>query len=136
MAFRSFFQADDGNYKGMSPFLPTRKLFSVHFSVINYLSGRRNLFAYKLEGFVQDWFYSRQIISSRLSPIPSARRGNMYQAKSLGNNNGQAAESLPDRIFVHITLCGIRTWWAKMLYVLFYIFMDLLTFYFNVRAKY
>lgn len=72
-----FFQADDGKLLGMS-FPSNRKLFSVHFSVINYLSGRRNLFAYKLEGFDEDWIYSRQIVPSRGVAYSNLPPGNMY----------------------------------------------------------
>ena len=50
-----FFQAENGRLLGMT-FPSNMKLFSVRFSVINYLSGRRNLFAYKLEGFDDVWF--------------------------------------------------------------------------------
>lgn len=129
-----FFQADDGKLLGMS-FPSNRKLFSVHFSVINYLSGRRNLFAYKLEGFDEDWIYSRQIVPSRgvaYSNLPPGKY--VFKVKAC-NNNGRWSLT-PTEFFVHITPMWYQTWWAKMLYVLFTLGGLTFIFYFFIaRAK-
>lgn len=101
-----YFQTDNGKLLGMS-FPSNRKLFSIHFSVINYLSGKRNLFAYKLEGFDEDWVYAGQGSPQRnvtYSNLPPGKYTFMVKAC---NNNGRWSVA-PTEFFVHIIRCGIR----------------------------
>lgn len=129
-----YFQENDGKLLGMS-FPSSRKLFSIHFSVINYLSGRRNIFAYKLEGFDEEWVYSGQTASPRsvtYSNLPPGKY--IFKVKSC-NNNGRWSIA-PTEFFVDITPMWYQTWWAKTLYVL--LVLGGLTFIFYVfiaRAK-
>ncbi len=129
-----YFQTDNGKLLGMS-FPSNRKLFSIHFSVINYLSGKRNLFAYKLEGFDEDWVYAGQGSPQRnvtYSNLPPGKYTFMVKAC---NNNGRWSVA-PTEFFVHIIPMWYQTWWAKMLYVLFTLGGLAFIFYFFIaRAK-
>lgn len=111
-----YFQASNGRLLGMS-FPSSRKLFSIHFSVINYLSGRRNLFAYKLEGFDEDWVYSAQAISLRGATYSNLPPGKYVFKVKACNNNGRW-NNTPTEFFVHITPMWYQTWWAKTIYIL------------------
>ena len=130
----NFFQAENGRLLGMT-FPANMKLFSIRFSVINYLSGRRNLFAYKLEGFDDDWIYSAQAISTRganYSNLPPGKY--IFKVKSC-NNNGRWNET-PAEFFVHITPMWYQTWWAKTLFVILTLgILILIVYFFIARAK-
>ena len=129
-----YFQTNNGKLLGMS-FPSNRKLFSVHFSVINYLSGRRNLFAYKLEGFDEDWVYAGQGGSPRSVTYSNLSPGKYTFMVKACNNNGRWSVT-PTEFFVHITPMWYQTWWAKMLYVLFTLGGLTFIFYFFIaRAK-
>lgn len=129
-----YFQENNGKLLGMS-FPSNRKLFSIHFSVINYLSGRRNLFAYKLEGFDEDWVYSGQALSSKnvtYSNLPPGKYTFMVKAC---NNNGRWSVT-PTEFFVHITPMWYQTWWAKTLYVILVLGgLVFIIYFFIARAK-
>lgn len=109
-----YFQASNGRLLGMS-FPSNRKLFSIRFSVINYLSGRRNLFAYKLEGFDEDWVSSAQAISQRGATYSNLPPGKYIFKVRACNNNGRWSLT-PTEFFVHITPMWYQTWWAETLF--------------------
>ncbi len=111
-----YFQASNGRLLGMS-FPSNRKLFSIRFSVINYLSGKRNLFAYKLEGFDEDWVSSAQAISQRGATYSNLPPGKYIFKVKACNNNGRWSLT-PTEFFVHITPMWYQTWWAKTLFFL------------------
>lgn len=110
-----YFQASNGRLLGMS-FPSNRKLFSIRFSVINYLSGRRNLFAYKLEGFDEDWVSSAQAISQRGATYSNLPPGKYIFKVRACNNNGRWSLT-PTEFFVHITPMWYQTWWAETLFL-------------------
>lgn len=129
-----FFQAENGRLLGMT-FPSNMKLFSIRFSVINYLSGRRNLFAYKLEGFDDDWIYSAQAISMRGANYSNLPPGKYIFKVKACNNNGRWNET-PAEFFVHITPMWYQTWWAKTIFVLLIVgILVLVVYFFIARAK-
>lgn len=129
-----YFQASNGKLLGMT-FPSNRKLFSIHFSVINYLSGRRNLFAYKLEGFDEDWNYATQGMSNRNATYSNLPPGEYIFKVKACNNNGRWSTT-PTEFFVHITPMWYQTWWAKTLYaVLFLGGLAFIIYFFIARAK-
>ena len=109
-------QSENGHLLGMT-FPSNLKLFNIRFSVINYLSGRRNLFAYKLEGFDDDWIYSGQAVSTRGATYSNLPPGDYVFKVKACNNNGRWNDT-PSEFFVHITPMWYQTWWAKTLFVL------------------
>lgn len=129
-----YFQASNGRLLGMS-FPSNRKLFSIRFSVINYLSGRRNLFAYKLEGFDEDWVSSAQAISQRGATYSNLPPGKYIFKVKACNNNGRWSLS-PSEFFVHITPMWYQTWWAKSIFILLILGgIAFILYFFIARAK-
>lgn len=129
-----FYQDPSGKLLGIS-FPSNLKAFNIRFSVINYLSGKRNMFAYKLEGFDTDWVYSTQALSTRgvnYSNLPPGKY--IFKVKAC-NDNGQWSES-PTEFFVHILPVWYQTWWAKTLLVLFVLgILVFVVYFYIVRAK-
>lgn len=129
-----YFQASNGRLLGMS-FPSNRKLFSIRFSVINYLSGRRNLFAYKLEGFDEDWVSSAQAISQRGATYSNLPPGKYIFKVRACNNNGRWSLT-PTEFFVHITPMWYQTWWAKSIFILLILGgIAFILYFFIARAK-
>lgn len=129
-----YFQASNGRLLGMS-FPSNRKLFSIRFSVINYLSGRRNLFAYKLEGFDEDWVSSAQAISQRGATYSNLPPGKYIFKVKACNNNGRWSLT-PTEFFVHITPMWYQTWWAESLFILLIVGgIAFILYFFIARAK-
>lgn len=129
-----FFQARNGKLLGIS-FPSNRKLFSIHFSVINYLSGKRNLFAYKLEGFDKDWIHSTQALHLRGASYFNLPPGEYIFKVKVCNNNGQWS-IMPTDFFVHITPMWYQTWWAKTISVLLILGgLAFIVYFFIARAK-
>ena len=129
-----YFQASNGKLLGMS-FPANRKTFSIRFSVINYLSGRRNLFAYQLEGFDDNWISSAQAISQRGVTYSNLPPGKYTFRVKACNNNGRWSLT-PTEFFVHITPMWYQTWWAKTLYVLLTLGgIAFILYFFIARAK-
>lgn len=129
-----FYQDERGKLLGMS-FPSNQKLFNIRFSVINYLSGKRNMFAYKLEGFDTDWTYSTQLMSIRGATYSNLPYGDYVFKVKACNDNGQWSETATE-FFVRILPMWYQTWWAKTLFTL--LAMSLLVFivYFYIaRAK-
>lgn len=110
-----YFQDEQGRMLGMS-FPSSMKIFNIRFAVINYLSGKRNQFAYKLEGFDEDWNYSKQVFFSRASYSNLEPGRYVFKVKAC-NNNGKWSEATTE-FFVEITPVWYQTWWAKTLFVL------------------
>lgn len=76
-------QNNNGNLTSAS-FSSKQKVFSIDFTVVNYVSHKKNLFAYKLEGFEDDWATTanRSVTYSNLPP------GNYTFWLKSCNNNG------------------------------------------------
>lgn len=129
-----YFQASNGKLLGIS-FPSNRKLFSIRFSVINYLSGRRNLFAYKLEGFDEDWIYSTNAAAPRGATYSNLPPGKYVFKVKACNNNGRWSLS-PTEFFVHITPMWYQTWWAETLFFLLILGgIAFIIYFFIARAK-
>lgn len=130
----NYFQASNGRLLGMS-FPSNRKMFNIRFSVINYLSGKRDLFAYKLEGFDEDWAYSVQTTSAPGATYSNLPPGNYIFKVKACNNNGRWSIT-PTEFFVHITPMWYQTWWAKTLYVVFIVGgLAFIVYFFIAREK-
>ncbi len=128
------FWESNGKLMGMS-FPSNRKLFSINFSVINYLSGKRNQFAYKLEGFDEDWIYSSQAISTRSATYSNLPPGKYIFKVKACNNNGRWSTT-PTEFFVHITPMWHQTWWAKLLFTVLTLgVLSFIVYFFIARAK-
>lgn len=105
--------------------------FNIQYTVSNYLSGKRNAFAYMLEGFDRDWNYTTERNISYSNLLPGKY---LFKVKAC-NNNGRWCDA-PTEFLIHITPMWYQTWIAEILFIL--LFLGLVTFVvysFIARAK-
>ena len=105
--------------------------FNIQYTVSNYLSGKRNEFAYQLEGFDKGWNYTseRNISYSNLPPGKY-----IFKVKAC-NNNGKWCDT-PTEFLVHITPMWYQTWMAKAIFaILFLALVAFIVYFFITRAK-
>ena len=109
-------QTKDGRLTKLSlPFI--QKQFSIHFSTINYLADKRNLFAYRLKGFDDNWIYLSQAAMPRMATYSNLSPGTyLFQVKAC-NNSGEWSSEVTG-FEVEILPMWYQTWWAKSIYVL------------------
>lgn len=119
-----------GNLKSISfPF--SLRQFNIQYTVSNYLSGKRNEFAYQLEGFDKGWNYTsdRNVSYSNLSPGKY-----IFKVKAC-NNNGKWCDT-PTEFLVHITPMWYQTWIAKTVFTLCFLGLAaFIVYFFIARAK-
>jgi len=105
--------------------------FNIQYTVSNYLSGKRNDFAYKLEGFDKDWNYTSERNISYSNLLPGKY---IFKVKAC-NNNGKWCD-VPTEFLVHITPMWYQTWIAKMFFTLLFLGLAVFIVYFFIaRAK-
>jgi len=88
--------------------------FGLKFVVPNYLSGKdNNLFAYKLEGFDKDWYYTKntEVNYSNLSP------GSYKFVVKSANNSGKWCDK-PTELIIEILPRWYQTWYVRLLSVI------------------
>lgn len=128
-----YYQDEKGKMLGMS-FLSNLKVFNIRFAVINYLSGKRNQFAYKLEGFDDDWNYSKQVFFARANYSNLSPGKYVFKVKAC-NNNGKWSDATTE-FFVDIIPMWYQTWWAKTLFTLFILGgLTFIVYFFVARAR-
>jgi len=89
-------------------------VFGLKFTAPNYLSGKdNNLFAYKLEGFDIDWYYTKNtdVGYSNLSP------GTYKFIVKAANNSGKWCDE-PAELIIEILPEWYQTWFVKVLLLL------------------
>ncbi|MDE7443003.1 MAG: response regulator, partial [Muribaculaceae bacterium] len=89
--------------------------FAVSFVVSNYIAGKHNTFAYKLDGYDDTWYRQNDIRPVSYSNLPAGNYTFMVKA---ANNDGIWNE---DAAMLNIRILPVwyRTWWAITLFVLF-----------------
>ncbi|MGI9543999.1 MAG: two-component regulator propeller domain-containing protein, partial [Cyclobacteriaceae bacterium] len=95
-----------------------QSVFSFEFVALNYTHPEKNQYAYKLEGFDQDWQYlgNRNFITfTNLDP-------GAYNLRVKGSNNDGVWNEEGAAIALVITPPWWRTWWAYLLYALVSLF--------------
>lgn len=92
-------------------FTADQDIFTVDFVALNYIKPERNKYAYKLEGFEDDW--------NEVS-IPSATYTNLpagtYHLLVKGSNNDGYWNTNPARLEIRVLPPLWKTWWAYLLY--------------------
>ncbi|MFQ5583372.1 MAG: two-component regulator propeller domain-containing protein, partial [Calditrichia bacterium] len=89
-------------------------VFSFEFAALNYTVPQKNLYAYKMEGFDEDWVYSgnrRFVTYTNLNP-------GEYTFRVIGSNNDRIWNNAGASIKIIITPPPWKTWWAYTLYFL------------------
>ncbi|MBQ4879006.1 response regulator [Pseudoalteromonas luteoviolacea] len=90
-------------------------IFSFEFSVLDYLSPNKNIYAYKLEGYDDNWIE----IGNRNTASFTNLDGGSYQFKvKATNSSGEWGEKVLS-INVYVSPPPWKTWWAYSLYALF-----------------
>ncbi|MCG7550084.1 hybrid sensor histidine kinase/response regulator [Pseudoalteromonas sp. Of7M-16] len=89
-------------------------IFSLEFSVLDFLSPNKNQYAYKLEGYDDNWIE----IGNRNTASFTNLDGGTYkfQVKATNSNGEWGSKTLS--INVHVSPPPWKTWWAYSLYVL------------------
>src|SRR5690606_20206603 len=83
--------------------------FSFEFAMLNYTVPEKNHYAYKLEGFDDEWNY---IGSSRVATYTDIPPGN-YIFKVKGSQNGKTWNENGTAISITITPPFWKTWWFR-----------------------
>lgn len=90
-----------------------QKMFSLQFVVPNYLAGKHNTFAYKLDGYDKEW-YTTDMRTVSYSNLP---HGTYHFLVKAANNDGQWNEQATSLEIVVLPV-WYMTWWAICLFVL------------------
>ena len=88
--------------------------FSFQFAALDYTNPAKNEYAYKLEGFDQDWIYSG---TRRYASYTNLDGGN-YIFRVKGSNNDGVWNEKGAAIHIYISPPPWKTWWAYCLYCL------------------
>lgn len=88
-------------------------MFSLQFVVSNYISGVHNTFAYKLEGYDDEWYYTHMRTVS-YSNLPQGTYRFMVKA---ANNDGKWNDT-PTELEIVVLPVWYKTWWAILVFVL------------------
>ena len=93
-------------------FTARQNVFTLEFVGINYLSCGRNTYAYKLEGFDQEWYHTdRTSVSySNLSP-------GRYTFLLRAANNDGVWNDTPRRLEIRVLPVWYRSWWATLIWM-------------------
>lgn len=93
--------------------LPARyPMFSLDFVVSNYISGEHNTFAYMLEGYDKEWYYTTKHRSVSYSNLP---QGNYNFLVKAANSDGKWNDN-PTVLKITILPVWYKTWWAVLLF--------------------
>ncbi len=89
---------------------------SFDFLAFNFRDAEHNQYAYKMEGYDEDWIHSG---SRRFASYTNLREGTYTFRVKAANNDGIWNEE-GARMVIHILPPPWRTWWAYLLYALFF----------------
>lgn len=91
-----------------------QSMFSLQFVVSNYISGNHNTFAYKLDGYDKEWYYTSTLRTASYSNLPSGTYRFLVKA---ANSDGKWNDT-PTALEIVILPVWYRTWWAYLLFVI------------------
>ena len=93
--------------------------FAISFVVSNYIAGKHNSFAYKLEGYNDEWYKQSDISPVSYSNLPA---GDYTFCIKAANNDGKWNEE-PTMLHIRILPVWYCTWWALTLFALSFILL-------------
>lgn len=91
----------------------SQSAFSLEFVVSNYISGRHNTFAYKLDGYDKEWYYLTDKRAVSYSNLPQGTYNFLVKA---ANSDGKWNET-PTMLEIVILPIWYKTWWAVLLFL-------------------
>ena len=92
----------------------SQSMFSLQFVVSNYISGNHNTFAYKLDGYDKEWYYTSTLRTASYSNLPSGTYRFLVKA---ANSDGKWNDT-PTPLEIVILPVWYRTWWAYLLFII------------------
>ncbi len=93
-----------------------QSVFTIRFAALDYTMPAMNKYAYKLEGFDEDWRYTTGQREATYTRLPPGK----YVFKVIGSNNDGVWTSTPAQLQITITPPYWMTWWFRILVVLFF----------------
>ena len=90
-----------------------QSMFSLQFVVSNYISGNHNAFAYKLDGYDKEWYYTSTLRTASYSNLPNGTYRFLVKA---ANNDGKWNDT-PTTLEIVILPVWYKTWWAYFLFI-------------------
>lgn len=100
-------------------------MISLYFTVADYISGKHNQFAYKLEGLDDDWVYTDN--NKRSASYSNLAPGNYCFMVKASNRDGVWNDN-PTKLYIKVLPAWYATWWAKLIYVMSFIGISVLVF--------
>jgi ligand-binding sensor domain-containing protein/signal transduction histidine kinase/AraC-like DNA-binding protein len=107
------------NYTKELEFHHDQNVFSIEFTVLNYINARKNKFAYKLVGFEEEWNYVEEPEATYMNLQPGH-----YTLLVKGSNNDGVWNETPLALQLLVFPPPWKTWWAYLIYS--FIFFGLL----------
>ena len=109
-----------------------QSMFSLKFVVSNYISGTHNTFAYKLDGYDKEWYYSN---TQRMASYSNLPQGTYYFLVKAANSDGKWNET-PTKLEIIILPVWYKTWWAFILFIAAFVSITVFIFrYFWIRKS-
>lgn len=90
-----------------------QSMFSLQFVVSNYIAGTHNTFAYMLEGFDNEWYYSDNLRTASYAHLPQGSYRFLVKA---ANNDGKWNQT-PTALEIIVLPVWYKTWWARLLFL-------------------
>ncbi len=90
--------------------------FSIRFTAISYLQSSKNMFSYKLDGYDTEWTLAK----GNSATYTNIDKGNYFFRVKAANNDGVWTEEART-ISIKIIAAPWKTWWAKSLYIIFFL---------------
>lgn len=124
-------QGINGSVILKSPLLVTQSLefsykqkeFEIEFSALHYSNPSKNRYAYKLEGFDEEWIY---LNSTRRSAIYSGLPAGKYTLQVKAANSDGVWSDQPIKMDIRILPPWWASWWAYIVYTLLLLFVGFL----------
>jgi ligand-binding sensor domain-containing protein/signal transduction histidine kinase/AraC-like DNA-binding protein len=88
-----------------------QNVFSVEFAALSYINSGKNRYAYKLEGFEDEWNYVRDPVATYMNLNPGS-----YTLLVKASNNDGIWMKEPVRMQLNILPPPWKTWWAFVAY--------------------
>jgi ligand-binding sensor domain-containing protein/CheY-like chemotaxis protein len=88
-----------------------QNIFSVEFAALSYINSGKNQYAYKLEGFEDQWNYVGDPVATYMNLQPGD-----YTLVVTGANNDGLWNNAQIRLNIHVLPPPWKTWWAYTIY--------------------
>ena len=109
-----------------------QSMFSLDFVVSNYVSGNHNTFAYMLQGYDKEWYYTDNQRTVSYSNLPAGTYRFLVKA---ANSDGKWNEK-PTELEITVLPVWYKTWWAVLMFTAAFIAVTIFIFrYFWMRKS-